>query len=149
MSTTPSSRPSPNPSAAVSAACAPGTVTWFEIGTDNPAAVSAFYGQLFGWSFLADRVSGLDYTMIVTGGEQPVGGIFATGGKVSNYAVFCVQVSDPAAVCAAAETLGGAVLVAPVQTDDGLAFAHLRDPNGNHFAIFAPPLRGSGQEAQE
>ena len=52
-------------------------VTWFEIGSADPAATKEFYGRLFGWTFVGDDDSGMDYTMI-NAGEGIKGGIFAT-----------------------------------------------------------------------
>lgn len=110
-------------------------VTWFEIGTPDVAAAKSFYGQLFGWSFAADG----PYTLITApGAAGPGGGIFNTGGNVPPYAVFVVQVADVAATAARTEELGGKVVVAPMQLDDGMAVAYVADPNGSMFALFSP-----------
>jgi len=88
----------------------------------------------------ADEAAEMDYRIVTTGAEHPVkGGIFATGGRLPNYAVFCVVVDDVRATVAHAEELGGKVLVAPVDTPTGLVAAHLLDPSGNHFGIYSPP----------
>jgi hypothetical protein len=50
-----------------------------------------------------------------------------------------VVVPDVAAVCAQVEQLGGKVLVPPTTSKDGLVFADLHDPAGNHFGVFTPP----------
>jgi predicted enzyme related to lactoylglutathione lyase len=50
-----------------------------------------------------------------------------------------VVVPDVAAVCAQVERLGGKVLVPPATSKDGLVFAGLHDPAGNHFGVFTPP----------
>ncbi len=96
-------------------------IAWFEIGTDEPAAVERFYGDVFGWTFTDDDPSN------------------GTGGTVPNYAVFTVLVADTAATCRQAEAAGGKVLVAPQTAPNGLTFAHLLDPSGNHFGVFTPP----------
>jgi predicted enzyme related to lactoylglutathione lyase len=118
---------------------APGTVAWFQIGTDDPAAAQEFYGDLFGWSVVpGSPAPGYDFVGYPAG-SKPVGGIAKTGGGAENHAVFMVVVEDVAAACTHAEQLGGKVLVAPITTPSGLVFAHLLDRSGNRFGVFAPP----------
>lgn len=118
---------------------APNTVTWFQIGTDEPAAAREFYGGLFGWTIAAEPGSEGYDLVSYAGGGQPAGGIAHTDGGAANHATFFVLVEDVAAVCADAEQLGGKVLVPPVTTPNGLAFAHLLDRSGNRFGVFSPP----------
>jgi hypothetical protein len=73
------------------------------------------------------------------GTDTPSGEISDTGGEVPD-AIFMVVVQDVAAVCAQVERLGGKVLVPPITSKDGLVFADLHDPAGNHFGIFTPAL---------
>ncbi len=114
-------------------------IGWFEIGTDDPAAAERFYGTLFGWTF-ADDEGAMPYRIVSTpAGGSIRGGVFGTGGQVPNYAVFCVVVQDVPATAVAAETSGGKVLVPAQTTENGLVFAHLLDPSGNHFAVYSPP----------
>ena len=114
------------------------TVAWFEIGAPDVDAAKAFYGQLFGWSFAPDGA----YTLITApGATGPSGGIFHTGGNLSPYAVFVVQVADVAATAARAEDLGGKVVIAPAELPDGMVVAYLTDPNGSMFALFSPKLQ--------
>ncbi len=47
-------------------------------------------------------------------------------------------VEDVAATCRDRRH-GGEVQRAPKVNPDGLTFAHLLDPAGNHFEIFSPP----------
>ena len=113
-------------------------VTWFEIGSADPATTREFYGRLFGWTFSGDNDSGIDYTMI-NAGEGIKGGILGTGGEIPNYAVFYVEVPDVAATCRQVGEAGGKVLVEPTSAPDGLVFAQVLDPHGNHFGLFSPP----------
>jgi uncharacterized protein len=115
------------------------TVTWFQIGTDEPAAAREFYGGLFGWTIAAEPGSEGYDLVSYTGGRQPAGGIAHTDGGAANHATFFVLVEDVAAVCADAEQLGGKVLAPPVTTPNGLAFAHLLDRSGNRFGVFSAP----------
>jgi predicted enzyme related to lactoylglutathione lyase len=120
-------------------------IAWFEIATDQPAVAERFYGDVFGWTFANDTDStnpdGTPYRIITAPADSGLaqGGLFATGGTVPNYAVFYVLVTDPAETARQAEAAGGKVLVAPTTSPDGLTFAHLLDPVGNHFGVYAPP----------
>ena len=119
-------------------------IGWFEIGTADPGAAERFYGELFGWTFANESGEDGGYRMIKTPAEGGLGGgIFPTGGKLPNYAVFYVVVDDVAETCRRAEAAGGKVLVPPQDTGT-LSFAHLLDPAGNHFAVYVPP---AGQDA--
>ena len=45
-----------------------------------------------------------------------------------------------AATCEAVVAKGGSVLVGPETiAENGLTFANLTDPDGNHFGVFTPP----------
>jgi predicted enzyme related to lactoylglutathione lyase len=119
-------------------------VGWFQIGTDQPAEAERFYSEVFGWTFADDNDStsgdGPAYRIVSTPAEDGLhGGLAATGGKGPNHAIFMVLVEDTPATCRQAEAAGGKVLVAPQTTPDGLTFAHLFDPSGNHIGVFTPP----------
>jgi predicted enzyme related to lactoylglutathione lyase len=116
-------------------------VTWFEIGAEDPGAARAFYGDLFGWTF---NVTG-EYSEISYGpGQPPQGGIQDTSGPgpdgaARGYAIPYVQVTDVAATCEAVEQRGGKILIPATSVPNGLSFAHVTDPFGNHFGLFTPP----------
>lgn len=121
------------------AAPAPNTVAWFQIGTDDPAAAQEFYGGLFGWNVAEDPdLPGYDLVSYA-GAEGPTGGIAHTDGGAANHATFFVLVEDVAAARAQAEQLGGKSLGPSVTTQNGLVFAHLLDRSGNRFGVFSPP----------
>ncbi len=118
-------------------------VGWFEIGAADPEAARRFYGDVFGWTF---EMQG-SYSIITTGeGHALQGGIQSTRdplpeGTPHQYAVFCLQVPDTAAACARVEAGGGKVLVGCTDTPMGLTYAHVADPDGNHFGLFTPPAQ--------
>ncbi|MEU7902243.1 VOC family protein [Actinoplanes sp. NPDC049118] len=117
-------------------------IGWFEIGTDRPDEVERFYGEVFGWTVGDDPSSsdGSSYRIITTPDPGSVrGGLFATGGKIPNYAIFNVLVADTETACRQAAAAGGKVLIEPQTTPDGLIFAHLLDPSGNHFGVYTEP----------
>ncbi|MFG1777154.1 VOC family protein [Micromonospora sp. NPDC049051] len=115
-------------------------VTWFEIGTERPDEAERFYGDLFGWSFTEEGTAGASYRTTGGGTGAGIGGaVRGTGGASPNYAVFYVQVADVAETVRRAEAAGGKVLVPRTENDNGLTLAHLLDPAGNHFGVYAPP----------
>lgn len=119
-----------------------GTVDWFQIDTDDMAGTQRFYGGLFNWTFGADPNSGDAYQLVKgADADAPQGGIANTRGEGPNRAGFFVVVSDVAEAAKQAELLGGKVVTPPVTTPDGLTFAHLHDPHGNHFGVYTPPAR--------
>ena len=116
------------------------TVAWFQVGTTDAEQAKQFYSDLFGWRYALDPNSEGKYHLVsYPGADTPSGGIFDTGGEFPDHAIFMVVVPDVAAVCAQVERLGGKVLVPPATSKDGLVFADLHDPAGNHFGVFTPP----------
>lgn len=107
-------------------------IGWFQIGVSDAQVAHRFYGDLFGWTFGENP----GYQMITTPDERSVKGGLAVGQP--GHAVFCVVVEDVPGVCGKAEAAGGKVLVPPTTTEDGLVFANITDPEGNHFGIFQP-----------
>jgi len=115
-----------------------GGIGWVEVGTADPEAAERFYGGLFGWTFAPDGDGSHDYRLIGTAaGQPPSGGLANHGGTGPDYAIFYVLVADVAAAVARAESLGGKTVVPPSDGGDGLVFAHLADPAGNLFGLFA------------
>ncbi|POM22756.1 Glyoxalase-like domain protein [Actinomadura rubteroloni] len=116
------------------------SVAWFEIGTDRPAEVRKFFGELFDWTFAIGPEGEMSYQEITApGADAPSGGIFPNGGASPDYAVFYVVVQDVAATVARAQELGGKVIVPRTEAGNGLVFAHLADSAGHHFGVFTPP----------
>lgn len=106
-------------------------VNYFEIGTPDAPATTAFYGGLFGWQ-IGEPSDG--YAMV----DQDKGGVWDTaemGG--ASWAVFYVVVDDVRATIEKATGLG-ATVVLPFTESDALEFAHLQDPHGNRFGVWKP-----------
>jgi predicted enzyme related to lactoylglutathione lyase len=118
------------------------SISWFEIGTDDPATAERFYGEVFGWTVAQDEAASGDpaYRVVTTADPDGIrGGLFDTGGKFPDYAVFAVLVEDVEAACRRVEAAGGKVQRAPQTNPAGITFAHLLDPTGNHIEVFSPP----------
>lgn len=113
-------------------------IGWFEIAATDKDKAETFYGEIFDWSFSADE-SAPAYR-IVESGNLPGGITTAQAGTPETYAIFSVVVPDVAATCEAVVARGGSVLVGPETIEaNGLTFANLTDPDGNHFGVFTPP----------
>ena len=74
------------------------TLAWFEVATDDPDTATAFYTDLFGWTFtpFADpEEAGVDYRVATQPeGGPPFGGVLATGGAMAPHAIFSIAVAD-------------------------------------------------------
>jgi predicted enzyme related to lactoylglutathione lyase len=106
-------------------------VNYFEIGTPDGGATTAFYGDLFGWQ-IGEPSGG--YAMV----DGDKGGVWDTtsiGG--GSWAIFYVQVDDVKTSIDKAAGLGATVVV-PFTDNGALEFAHLQDPQGNRFGIWRP-----------
>jgi predicted enzyme related to lactoylglutathione lyase len=115
-------------------------IGWFQIGAVDQDGAAKFYGELFGWNFADDRSAGPTYRIITTPVKESIqGGLYRAESPEQQSAMFCVEVADVEATCAAARSAGGIVVNGPDRTPDGLAFADLRDPSGNLFGVYAPP----------
>jgi predicted enzyme related to lactoylglutathione lyase len=118
-----------------------GTVDWFLIDTTDPEGAKKFYGDLLNWTFSTDAANdGPGYTLVTpAGGQAPQGGIVNTRGESPNRAFFYAQVANVAAAVEQAEQLGGKVVTPAETSPNGLTFASLQDPAGNHFGVYSPP----------
>ena len=114
-------------------------IGWFEIASSDPAKAEAFYAEVLGWSTTGDEA--MPGYRIVDAGDGVNGGITkAQAGLPETYAIFSVMVPDVAATCRRIEEQGGKVLVEPETVEqNGLVFANVADPEGNHFGLFSPP----------
>lgn len=112
-----------------------GSVDWFQIDTADAEGTERFYGELFDWTFTNDPNTPAYRLVTQKGSPAPQGGVFS---GTENRAAFFVVVSDVAAAVTQAEQLGGKVVNPPVTTPNGLTFAHLLDPAGNHFGVYTP-----------
>lgn len=116
-------------------------VNWFEVATDDPDTATAFYGNVFGWTFrpFPDPET-MDYRLVSQpGSEATFGGVFGTRGAMPGHAIFYVQVADVAAACDLIERHGGKVVEQQLEPAAGPAFAYVQDPVGSLFGVYAPP----------
>jgi predicted enzyme related to lactoylglutathione lyase len=117
----------------------PGTVSWNELITDNPAAVP-FYEQVLGVTTTTTEMGGGKYTMFQVGGREVAGTTQPQMAGVPNHWQVYFVVADADATAAKIKQLGGSVMVEPFDTPIG-KMAVVADPQGAAFSIFqaSPP----------
>ncbi|MEW2435966.1 VOC family protein [Streptomyces caniferus] len=116
-----------------------GTPCWVEVQVDDPVRTSAFYRQLFGWTFfdhgaeyhhyLTARLNGRAVADI---GPRPAGE--RAGGPSAWLVCFAVESAD--AVAQKITEAGGRLLLPPGDVGSHGRFAVGADPTGAKFAIW-------------
>jgi len=105
-------------------------VAWFEVTGKDGAAMQRFYGSLFDWE-IQDAGDNSGYGL-VQAVEKGIGGGIGQAQDGVGAATFYVDVDDPAAYLAKAESMGGKTLVPPTEIPQfGLTFAFFADPEGH------------------
>ncbi|MET0460267.1 MAG: VOC family protein [Ilumatobacteraceae bacterium] len=115
----------------------PGTPSWVDLGTPDPAASATFYGDLFGWDVVEGPPEAGGYRMALLRGSA-VAGIspqFASGS--AGWTTY-VSVADADATAALAVEHGGVAVMVPFDVLSVGRMAVFRDPVGATFALWQP-----------
>lgn len=116
-----------------------GAFSWCELMTSDPKAAKAFYGEIFGWEMKDGPVAGIDYTVVLAGGEQ-IGGIMGMPEEMKNnppsWGTY-VTVADIALTAKKVSALGGRVLMEPHEIPDVGQFALIQDPQGAILSVIS------------
>jgi uncharacterized protein len=117
---------------------APGSLSWNELTTRDPAGAKRFYGAVFGWEPKDTPDGDTKYTMWRLEG-RPVSGMMQLTGPPDLPPLWMVYfaVEDCDATADTAAQLGGRVAVAPTNNAQG-RFAVLNDPQGAVFSVIQP-----------
>jgi predicted enzyme related to lactoylglutathione lyase len=111
-------------------------VTWFEItGKDGPA-LQKFYSDLFGWK--VDASNPMNYGM-VEGKDGGIGGGIAASQDQSSQVTVYVDVDDVQAALDKATSLGGQIVMPPMDVPNGPKIAQFKDPQGNVIGVMKTP----------
>jgi predicted enzyme related to lactoylglutathione lyase len=114
-----------------------GEFSWHELATTDPNGAFAFYGSLFGWNKVTEFDMGPAGVYQLFGlGEVPMGGIYAKPAEVpvSNWLPYAlVKSADGAA--SKVQSLGGTIMVGPMEVPGGDRIAVGMDPQGAVFAV--------------
>ncbi len=113
-----------------------GKISWFEVMGQDQAALQAFYGKLFGWTFAVQQtpmgpygIAPSDQTGVPGGvGQAPAG---------PGWATFYVSVDDLDQAVAQATALGGRVLM-PATALPEVRIAVVADPEGHPVGLSQP-----------
>jgi uncharacterized protein len=116
-----------------------GAFSWNELMTTDPAAASAFYGRLFGWTG-KDMDMGTGPYHVVSLGETQVGGIMGlppgAQGMPPNWGCY-ITVDDVGATTDQCVALGGKVVMPAMDVPGVGRMAVLQDPQGAVFNVMA------------
>ncbi len=109
----------------------PGKFVWHDLLTEDLPGVKKFYGELFGWTFVATEYP--RYTLIESGG-QPIGGIVDVSARKTDINesqwISLLSVVDVDAAVKATREAGGTVHLSPKDIPGRGRLAVVSDPQG-------------------
>ena len=116
----------------------PGSLVWEDARLPDPAAAKRFYADVFGYTYRAVEGAPTDYETFGTGGDPfgGMGGLMGGPEGTPGHWVAYFSVSDVHAAVTAAESAGGSIAMAPVDTPFG-RMAAIADPFGATFSVHA------------
>ena len=117
-----------------------GHFCWVDLATTDPEAAKAFYGTLFGWDALdVPTDMGEPYTMLALDGREAAALYRLSPEQGSQPFWNCyVRVDDVDAMAARAESLGGSVLMPPMEVMEHGRMAVIQDPSGAPLSLWQP-----------
>jgi uncharacterized protein len=124
-----------------------GSFCWFELATTDQRAAKAFYSSLFGWTSTdGPGGPGGDYTVFALGDRTAAAAYtmrdeMRARGVPPNWTVY-IAVDDADRAAARAASLGGTVVVPPLDVMDAGRMAVLQDPQGAAFAVWQAGKHG-------
>ena len=123
---------------------APGTPSWVDIQTSDPAAAKAFYRALFGWEY-DDRPAGQDadgnpvvYSMAMKQGKHVAAIAPLPMPGVPPHWNTYVTVADVDATPARVPSAGGTVMMPPFDVMDAGRMCVIADPTGAMLCLWTP-----------
>jgi predicted enzyme related to lactoylglutathione lyase len=110
-------------------------VTWFEILGKDGAALQKFYADLFGWNI--DAANPMNYGM-TQGQDGGIGGGIAASQDGNSMVTVYISVDDLQAALDKAKSLGGEIVMPPMDVPNGPKIAQFKDPQGNLIGLMKP-----------
>ncbi len=114
-----------------------GAFSWSELMTSDPAAASAFYAKLFGWT-IKDMGAQMGHYQVANIGETGVAGLMAipaqAQGMPPRWGVY-VTVDNLDETLAQAKALGAQVCMEPMTVPGVGRMAGFNDPQGAMISI--------------
>jgi hypothetical protein len=120
-----------------------GVFSWVDLGTTDTGGAKAFYGGLFGWSFVdIPTDSGVVYNMAQIEGYNVAGlGPQDPGMQEQGIPPFWsayIKHDDVDAIAAKAGEAGGTVFLPPFDVMDSGRMTMIQDPTGAVFGVWQP-----------
>jgi predicted enzyme related to lactoylglutathione lyase len=122
---------------------APGTFSWVDLSTTSAAGAKTFYASLFGWTHedMPAGDAGI-YTMFSLRGKAVAGMSEMSADQQAQgqppFWLSYVTVADATASAEKATTLGGTLMMPPMDVMDAGRMSLIQDPTGAVFAIWEP-----------
>jgi predicted enzyme related to lactoylglutathione lyase len=128
----------------------PGTPSWVDLGSPDPAAAAEFYGGVFGWKAEMDpRPEAGGYGMFSLRGKLVAGLGPQQNPDMPPFWSVYVTVADAAATAEKVKAAGGTVLVDPMQIFDAGTMAVCQDSVGSFISIWQPDQHIGSQLVNE
>jgi predicted enzyme related to lactoylglutathione lyase len=120
----------------------PGALTWTELATTDTEGAKKFYTSLFGWKEKTSTGAGMTYTEFSVG-DTPGAGMMALNEDMKKrhippHWLVYFQTADVDATADKAKSLGGNLIVPPMDIPNTGRFSVIADPQGAVFAIYKP-----------
>ena len=116
----------------------PGTPSWVDLGTSDPADARRFYSGLFGWKIIEGPPKAGGYSMCELDGKP----VAALGPQMNTdmppFWTSYISVADADETAAAIQQDGGTLIVEPMDVFDFGRMAVAVDPTGAAFSIWQP-----------
>ncbi len=111
-------------------------VVHFELWSKDPARISSFYEQVFGWKI--NHVPEMNYRVVETGGKGGInGGIMQPkDGPWPGNMAFYLDVPDLDAAAAKVKAAGGTMIVEKTEIPGMGAFSLFSDPDGRVLGLW-------------
>ena len=123
---------------AQSPATGPHPVVHVEVLGVDGAKLQRYYADLFGWPVTLNP-AGYGYVPVAPAAPATLTGGIGTNPQRQPLAVFYVKVDDVGATLRRAESLGGRIVMPPVEVPGGVTFGRFADPEGNVIGVVRRP----------
>jgi predicted enzyme related to lactoylglutathione lyase len=133
----------------------PGTPSWTDLMTSDPAAAKTFYTSLFGWTYedMPSDIPDNPYTMVSKNGKAVAGMGRQLDDEIAQgvppHWTTYVTVNDVEASASTAEQRGGSIVLDPMDVMDVGRMAVLADPTGALFCLWQPKVHAGAELVNE
>lgn len=115
-----------------------GTFSWADFNTTDMPAAKEFFSKLFGWTSVDVDTGDMSYVMFYSDGEVVAGGTGGTMGEMPPSWSCYVSVDDVDAMAEKVESLGGKVMMPPMDVMTAGRMCAVQDPTGAVLMLWEP-----------